>query len=212
VSPRPRPRPRARPAPASAGEVPILRFHTTREWAVWLGRNAASSGIWMQIAKKDAQLASITYHEALEVALCHGWIDSQKRRHDAHSFLQKFTPRGPRSVWSRVNRDKAEALIAAGRMKPAGLRAVEQARANGRWDSAYDPQGRAEVPADLRAALDRDPGARAFFETLTGANRYAVLFRIQTAVRPETRARRVQQFVAMLARGETLHPKREAAS
>ncbi|MDE3128425.1 MAG: YdeI/OmpD-associated family protein [Gemmatimonadota bacterium] len=165
----------------------------------------------MRIAKRDAAIRSITYAEAVEVALCHGWIDSQKRAHDADTFLQKFTPRGPRSVWSRVNRDKAQALIAGGRMRPAGLRAVEQARASGRWDSAYEPQGRAAVPADLRQALARNPKARAFFETLTGANRYAVLFRIQTAMRPETRARRVERFVAMLARGETLHPSRKGA-
>ncbi len=190
---------------ATGDEVPIVLFRTVRQWAAWLDRHAEAPGVWMRIAKKDAAIRSITYHEALDVALCHGWIDSQKRAHDAESFLQKFTPRGLRSVWSRVNRDRAEALIAGGRMKPAGLRAVEQARANGRWDSAYEPQGRASVPPDLRAALDREPAARDFFATLTGANRYAVLFRIQTAVRPETRQRRIRQFVAMLAQGKTLH-------
>ena len=197
--------PRRGAAEQAANEMPTRLFETVREWERWLGRHGESAGVWMRIAKKASALRSITYAEALDVALCHGWIDSQKKRGDDASFLQKFTPRGPRSIWSKVNREKVAALMAGGAMKPAGLRAVERARANGQWDKAYDPHSRATVPEDLKAALDRNRKAREFFATLTGANRYAILFRIQTAVRPETRARRVAQFVAMLARGETLH-------
>ncbi|MBV9879683.1 MAG: YdeI/OmpD-associated family protein, partial [Gemmatirosa sp.] len=149
---------------------------------------------------------SVTYAEALDLALCFGWIDGQKRSHDAESFLQKFTPRQTRSPWSKRNREHVERLLAAGEMHPAGLAAVAAAKADGRWDRAYDSAGTATVPDDLRAALDARPEARAFFETLTGANRYAILYRIQTAVRPETRARRIADFVAMLQRRETLHP------
>lgn len=189
----------------SAADIPIELFRTVRDWDRWLARHGNSAGVWMRIAKKAAELESITYAEALDVALCHGWIDSQKQSHDAESFLQKFTPRGDRSIWSKVNRDKVEALIASGAMKPAGLRAVERARANGRWEQAYDSHRTSTVPDDLLAALAGNRKARAFFATLTGANRYAILFRIQTAVKPETRARRIEQFVAMLARGETFH-------
>lgn len=192
-------------AAAAAADVPILLFRTTPAWERWLARNGESAGVWMRIAKKAAALRSITYAEALDVALRHGWIDSQKKSHDGESFLQKFTPRGARSIWSRVNREKVEAFIARGTMKPAGLRAVERARRKGQWDQAYDPHSRATVPDDLKRALDRHEKAAAFFATLTGANRYAILFRIQTAVRPETRAKRIAQFVAMLERGETIH-------
>jgi uncharacterized protein YdeI (YjbR/CyaY-like superfamily) len=190
---------------SAGGEIPVVLFRTTREWERWLDRHGQSAGVWMRIAKKAAVLRSITYAQALDVALCHGWIDSQKKSYDAESFLQKFTPRGDRSIWSKVNREKVESFIESGAMQPAGLQAVERARANGRWDQAYDPHSRAEVPPDLAAAFKRNPRAKTFFATLTGANRYAVLFRIQTAVKPETRARRIAQFVDMLARGETLH-------
>ena len=191
----------------AAGEMPTLLFRTTREWERWLSRHGESAGVWMRIAKKAAALESISYPEALDVALRHGWIDSQKKRGDDESFLQKFTPRGARSVWSKVNREKVERFLADGSMKPAGLRSVEQARANGQWDRAYDSHSTATVPDDLRAALARDGKAREFFATLSSTNRYAILWRLQTAVRAETRARRLKQFVAMLARGETLHPE-----
>lgn len=151
-------------------------------------------------------MKSLSYAEAVEAALCCGWIDGQARSHDADSYLQKFTPRGRRSNWSKINREKAEALIAAGRMKPAGQAAIESARADGRWARAYDSPKTATVPADFQAALDAQPTARAFFEQLTSPNRYAMLYRIQTAVKPETRARRIAQFVEMLARGEALRP------
>jgi uncharacterized protein YdeI (YjbR/CyaY-like superfamily) len=191
---------------ASPDEYPILLFADADAWEAWLStHHDAERGVWLRLAKKAAALSSVSYAEALDVALCHGWIDGQKRTFDADSWLQKFTPRGKRSTWSRVNRDKVEALTAAGRMRPAGLAAVEAARADGRWDRAYDSPAAATVPPDLRAALDASPDAAAFFATLDGANRYAVLWRVQTAARPETRARRIEQLVSRLARGERLH-------
>ncbi len=188
-------------------DLPVLRFPDPKTWSSWLEEHhAVSSGIWLRIAKKDSGTASVTYAEALEVALLYGWIDGQKQSFDETSWVQKFTPRGPRSIWSKVNREKAEALIASGRMKPAGLAAVEQARQNGRWDAAYDRQGAATVPDDLQAALDASPRAKAFFATLNSVNRYAILFRIQTVKKAETRAKKIQQFVKMLEEEKKIHP------
>lgn len=179
-----------------------------KDWERWLtGHHESSPGVWLMIAKKGSALTSVSYAEALEAALCHGWIDGQRKSHDAESFLQKFTPRGARSIWSKVNRDRALALIAGGAMKPAGLRAVERAKANGQWDAAYDGQRSIEIPDDLRAALARNAKANAAFGTLDSQNRYAILFRLATARRPETRAKRLKEFVAMLARGEKLHER-----
>jgi len=149
---------------------------------------------------------SLTYSEALEVALCYGWIDAQKKSESENTWLQKFTPRTKKSIWSRINREKALALIQAGEMKPAGLKAIESAKADGRWDAAYDSPSRATVPPDLQAALDRNARAKDFFATLDGANRYAVLFRIQTAKRADTRAKRIDRFIKMLENKEKLHP------
>jgi uncharacterized protein YdeI (YjbR/CyaY-like superfamily) len=192
---------------APASDYPIVLFADPAAFRAWLGAHHASqSGLWLRIAKAASPLQSVTYAEALDVALCFGWIDGQKRSHDAETFLQKFTPRQKRSSWSKRNREHVERLIAAGEMHPAGLAAVAAARADGRWDRAYDSSSTATVPDDLRAALDEHPAARAFFETLTGANRYAILYRIQTAVKPETRARRIAEFVGMLQRREVLHP------
>jgi len=192
---------------APASDYPIVLFPDRAAFRAWLSAHHASqAGLWLRIAKAASPLRSLTYAEALDLALCFGWIDGQKRGHDAESFLQKFTPRRKRSPWSKRNREHAERLIAAGEMHPAGLAAVAAAKADGRWDRAYDSAGTATVPEDLRAALDEHPQASAFFETLTGANRYAILYRIQTAVRPETRARRIAEFVAMLRRREALHP------
>ena len=175
--------------------------------AQWLAAHHASSdGVWLRHAKKGAPEPSVTYQEALEVALCFGWIDGQKRSMDAHHYLQRWTPRRARSLWSKVNRDKVLRYIEEGKMQPGGLAEIERARADGRWDAAYDPASRAAVPPDLQAAFDAHPGAAEFFATLGAQNRYAVLFRIQTAKRLETRARKVQQFAAMLARHETVHP------
>jgi uncharacterized protein YdeI (YjbR/CyaY-like superfamily) len=187
-------------------EYPILLVADADAWADWLAdHHASAAGVWLRLAKKGAPLASVTYAGALDVALCYGWIDGQKKSYDDTSWLQKFTPRGPKSLWSKVNREKAEAFIADGRMRPAGLAAVEAARRNGLWERAYDSSRRATVPDDLQAALDAHPKARAFFGTLSGANRYAILWRVQTAVRAETRARRIAGFIAMLERHETVH-------
>ena len=191
---------------ADSADYPILLFADQDAWASWLAEHHGSArGVWLRLAKKAAELSSVSYAEALDVALCYGWIDGQKKSYDADSWLQKFTPRGKRSVWSKVNREKVEALVAAGRVMPAGLAAVEAAKGDGRWDRAYDSPARATVPDDFQAALDAAPDAAAFFATLNGQNRYAILWRIQTAVKPETCARRIEQFVAMLSRGETLH-------
>ncbi|WP_420854439.1 YdeI/OmpD-associated family protein [Sorangium cellulosum] len=185
----------------------MVAFAQPRVWADWLASNHASSrGVWLKLAKKASGVASVTYAEALEVALAWGWIDGQKRPLDDAFWLQKFTPRGPKSVWSKINRDKALALIAAGEMKPSGLEQVERAQRDGRWDAAYDSQSRATVPDDLSAALAANPRAAAFFAALDAANRYAVLFRVHTAKKPETRQKRITLFVEMLARHEKLHP------
>lgn len=191
---------------APSPDLPILHFETQQAWETWLARNHSSSpGAWLQFAKKGSAMRSPSYAEALDVALCYGWIDSQKKSYDESSWLQKFSPRGPKSVWSKINREKVDALIEAGRMKPAGLAAVELAKGDGRWDAAYDSQRTATVPEDLQAELDRKPKAKAFFATLDRANRYAVLWRIQTAKKPETRARKIATLVEMLERNEKIH-------
>jgi len=194
--------PTAPPAPAATDEP--LRFDDAAGFDAWLSAGPAQpDGAWLLLAK--AGTPGLRYADALEVALCHGWIDGRKESFDARHFLQRFSPRRARSLWSKINRDKALALIAAGRMRPAGQAQVDAARADGRWDEAYDGARSATVPDDLQAALDAAPAARAFFATLDGANRYAVLWRVQTAKRAETRARRIAQLVAMLARGEKIH-------
>jgi uncharacterized protein YdeI (YjbR/CyaY-like superfamily) len=188
-------------------DLPILPFASPTAWEAWLEEHHASSpGVWLKIAKKASGIETVTHAQALELALCFGWIDGQRNRLDDEWFLQRFTPRRPRSRWSQINRDKVDELIARGAMRPAGLREVERAKADGRWDAAYASQSKIEVPPDLQQALDDSPAAKEFFETLNGTNRYAVLYRIHDAKRPETRARRIEKFVAMLARGEKLHP------
>ncbi len=188
-------------------DEPVLSFASRAEWEAWLARHHASAGaVWIAIAKQGSGIASVTYAEALDAALAHGWIDGQKDKLDGDRWLQRFTRRKPRSRWSKINRDKAEALIARGEMRPAGLAEIERARADGRWDAAYAGQRSATVPDDLQRALDANPAARDFFATLDGANRYAVLYRIHDAKKPETRARRIEKYVAMLAAGETIHP------
>lgn len=187
--------------------LPVVAFASARAWEAWLAaHHATARGVWFKYAKKGSGIASTTYAEALDVALCYGWIDGQSAGLDETFWLQRYTPRGPRSVWSKVNREHIARLTEAGRMRPAGLAAVEQARADGRWDRAYDPPSRATVPEDLQRALDAYPTAAAFFATLDSQNRYAILHRIQTVKKPETRARRIAQFAAMLARGERLYP------
>jgi uncharacterized protein YdeI (YjbR/CyaY-like superfamily) len=185
----------------------VLRCRAARDFESWLRKHhSASPGVWLEIAKPGAAQAGISYAEAVEVALCYGWIDGQKKARDASCWLQRFTPRRPRSIWSKLNRGKAEALIAAGRMQASGQAEIDRARQDGRWDAAYDSARTAVVPADLQLALDAQPEARAFFATLDGTNRYAVLWRVQTAKMPQTRARRIETLVAMLARGEKIHP------
>lgn len=188
-------------------ELPILAFESATAFERWLAEQIGlSNGLWLRIAKKGSGVASVNYDEALEVALCYGWIDGQKKSFDEQHWLQKFTPRRARSVWSQVNRAKAEALIASGRMQPVGLAEVERAKADGRWEAAYASQRTMEVPADLARALTANPVAQAFFDTLNSANRYAILWRVQTAKRPETRAARIAKAVAMCAAGEKYHP------
>jgi uncharacterized protein YdeI (YjbR/CyaY-like superfamily) len=189
------------------GDLPVLTFDTQEAWRAWLeSHHESSAGAWLRIAKKGAAEPTVSYEDALTAGLCFGWIDGQKRKLDETAWLQKFTPRGPRSLWSRRNREKAEVLMRSGAMRPAGLREVERARTDGRWEAAYDSPRTAEVPGDLQAALDSHPAARAFYETLDAANRYAILWRLQTAKKPEARERRLGEFIEMLERHERLHP------
>jgi uncharacterized protein YdeI (YjbR/CyaY-like superfamily) len=178
---------------------PILTFASQAEWEAWLdAEHAASDGVWVKFAKKGSGVTTVVYAEALDVALCYGWIDSQVASHDERFYLQKFTPRRARSKWSRINRDKVAGLTKQGRMKPAGLEQVALAKADGRWAAAYASPANATVPDDLQKALDANPGAAEFFATLSGSNRYAILYRLEDAKKPETRARRLEKFVAML--------------
>lgn len=186
--------------------LPTLACETAGRWEEWLADNhAGSTGIWLKLAKKGAPAKSVGKSEAIEIAIRYGWIDGQLDRYDEHAWLVRFTPRGPRSRWSEVNRTTASRLIDADRMHPAGMREVELAKADGRWAEAYPAQSKAAVPDDFAQALSKAPKARSFFETLRGANRYAVLYRLHNAKTPETRAKRIAEFVAMLARGETFY-------
>ena len=186
--------------------APQQRFERKADWAEWLNNNhSMSAGLWLQLAKKGSKRKSITYQEALEVALCYGWIDGQKKPFNEDLWLQKFLPRSARSLWSKINREKALALIAAGQMQPAGFAAIENAKRSGRWEAAYDSPSRSSIPPDFEAALRAHPKAKEFFDTLDKANRYAVLWRIQTVKKAETRACKIEQFVAMLERGKRLH-------
>lgn len=196
--------------PARKVEEPILALARAADWHAWLAsHHGMSEGVLLRIAKAGGK-KSITYAEALDGALAWGWIDSQKRALDANAWLQRFTRRASKSPWSKINRAKAEALIAAGTMEPPGLAEVERAKRDGRWERAYDGARASGVPADLAAALAKNARARGFFEALDGANRYAILYRVQTAKKPETRAERIARFVAMCARHETIHPRRPA--
>ncbi|MEO7003315.1 MAG: YdeI/OmpD-associated family protein [Ktedonobacterales bacterium] len=191
----------------NANDYPTVMCATQQAWETWLeAHHTDTPGVWLKMAKKATGIPSVTYAEAVEGALCFGWIDGQSKALDDAHWIQKFTPRRAKSSWSKVNREKVAALIAAGRMRPAGLRQIELAKADGRWDAAYDPQRTIEVPPDLASAFDAHPEARAFFDTLDGRNRYAVLYRIQTAKKPETRAARIQKFVEMLAQEQKIYP------
>jgi uncharacterized protein YdeI (YjbR/CyaY-like superfamily) len=199
-------KPKRKSARAAAGPERIRTFRSQGDFAAWLEKNhRKSSGVWARIAKKGAKVRSMTYAEGLDVALCYGWIDALKRAHDESAWLQRFVPRRPRSLWSRINREKALALIESGEMKESGLAEVERARQDGRWDAAYDSPARAGVPQELEEALTKNERAREFFDRLDRTNRYAVIWRIQTAATAETRARRVATLVAMLEKGQKLH-------
>ena len=190
----------------SLNEMPVIMFKHPKDLADWLDKNhAVSSGLWLRLAKKAAGLESVTYDEALEVALCYGWIDGQKKTFDETAFLQKFTPRGRRSLWSKINVGHVARLEKEGRMKPAGLAAVATAKADGRWEAAYHSCSTAEMPEDFLTALEREPEAKGFFFTLNKTQRHGFFFRITTAKKPETRRKRIADFVAMLKRGEKLH-------
>ena len=192
---------------AGGDDLPTHSFQSQQDWDAWLEEHHADArGVWLKIAKKATGVASVSHAEALEVALCYGWIDGQRARLDDTHFLQKFTPRRARSGWSRVNVEKVSALIAEGKMQPAGLREVERAQADERWDAAYDPQSAITVPEDLQHELDANPAAQTFFKTLDSRNRYAILYRIQTAKKAETRSARIQKFLAMLAHGQKIYP------
>jgi uncharacterized protein YdeI (YjbR/CyaY-like superfamily) len=189
-----------------AADLPLLEFESAAAFAAWLAGNSDAAGAWLRIAKKGASRPTVSYAEAVDTALCFGWIDGQKGALDDEFWRQRFTPRGPGSRWSKINTEKAEALIAADAMQPAGLREVEQARADGRWAAAYAGQSTIEAPADLLEALAANEAAQAFFETISRTNRFAIIYRISSVKQPETRARKIAQYVDMLARGETLHP------
>lgn len=194
------------------GELPVLAFKTQPAWDAWLASQPmGAEGLWLKLAKKSSGIASVSRAEAIDTALCHGWIDGQLDSFDDDFWLVRFTPRQPTSKWSEKNRSRALELIAQKLMRPAGLSAIERARKDGRWDSAYAPRSTAEVPDDLRIALTKSEKAARFFETLDGANRYAILYRVQTAKKPETRAARIAAYVAMLAEGKTIHPQKVKA-
>lgn len=197
-----RTRGRSEPGPESL----IILFETTAEFEDWLSRNHDEEpGIWLRIAKKKAPYTSITYAQAVDVALCFGWIDSQLKTFDEHSFVQKFTPRRKKSLWSKINREKVESLEAAGLMREPGSAEVDRAKVDGRWDAAYDPASKASVPDDLQLALETNPKALEFFETLDRTNRYSILWRVQTATSATTRQKKIRDLVAMLARREEIH-------
>jgi uncharacterized protein YdeI (YjbR/CyaY-like superfamily) len=186
--------------------LPVVQFADPAGWERWLAEHAERApGAWLKIAKKASGIPTVAYPEVLDVAICFGWIDGQRHPHDESFFLQRFTPRGPRSRWSQINCQRAERLIDEGRMRPPGRRQVQAAKADGRWEAAYAPQSRATVPEDFQRELDRHPAAREFFATLRGQNRYAFLYRINDAKRPDTRARRIATFIAMLNEGKTFY-------
>jgi len=191
----------------NSDNLEVMSFETQQDWEAWLKEHHIDTkGIWLKIAKKEARAPSVSYAEALDSALCYGWIDGQKAAFDDKYWLQKFTQRGAKSIWSKVNCDKAEALIAEGRMQPAGLRQVELAKSDGRWERAYESQSKITIPDDFQRELDKNPTAKDFFSTLDSANRYAFLFRIHSAKKPETRSAKIQKFVEMLNQQQKLHP------
>lgn len=202
-----RKQPRPKRTMESKNGLPLLAFRTAADWDLWLSQQPRESkGLWLKLAKKGSGLDSVSRQDAIDCALCHGWIDGQLQKHDELCWLVRFTPRAARSKWSSINQARAQELIEGGRMRPGGLKEVERAKADGRWDAAYAPQSRAGIPDDLQRALNRNRKAKRFFSQLDSANRYAILYRVHEAKKPETRASRVEKFVQMLSRGETIHP------
>ena len=194
---------------AEKADLPIQAFPSQKDFHTWLHKNhATSAGLWVRFFKKASGVASVTYAEAVDEALCYGWIDSQLKRLDDESYVQRFTPRRPRGPWSKINQGHVARLTAAKRMHPAGIKEVEAAKADGRWDAAYEPPSRQSVPEDFKKALARNKKARLFFETLNRANAYAIYWRLNAARTPETRTRWIERFVTMLANGETVHPQK----
>jgi uncharacterized protein YdeI (YjbR/CyaY-like superfamily) len=194
-------------------ELPVRAFASSAKWEAWLAAQPRSSrGVWLKLAKGASGIASVSKQEAIDGALCHGWIDGQVDKFDADYWLIRFTPRRPKGKWSQLNRERALVLIKLGRMCTAGMREIEQARVDGRWDAAYAPQSKAQVPEDLQSVLDRNPRAKRHFERLDRVNRYAILYRIHDAKKPETRADRIAKYTSMLSRGETIHPIKQNRS
>ncbi len=187
-------------------ELPIIEFASDVELVQWLEENGAiSNGLWIKMTKKESGIASVNHPQALDVALCFGWIDGQRLRFDDQYFLQKFTPRRSKSPWSKINQDKVAALIAAGRMREGGLKEIERAKEDGRWEAAYESQSKMTVPEDLQVALNQNPAAQAFFDKLNSVNRYSILYRITTAKKPETRQKRLEKFITMLNEGKKIY-------
>lgn len=197
----------------AARDLPVIAFKSQQAFDAWLvSQSAGGRGLWLKIAKKSSGIASISRAEAVDVALCHGWIDGQLDSFDGDHWLIRFTPRQPTSKWSQINRARALELVALGRMGPAGVKEIERARKDGRWDAAYAAQSTAEVPDDLARALAKSKKARAFFDLLDSKNRFAILYRVHNARKPETRSARIEKFVAMLIEGKTLYPMRTKTS
>ena len=193
--------------PTTKTGLPVLAFASSAEWEAWLeAQPTTSKGVWLKLAKAASGIPSVSKPEAIDGALCHGWIDGQLDKFDTNHWLIRFTPRRPNGRWSQDNRARALALIKLGHMRPAGMRAIEQAKRAGLWEAAYAPQSRATIPKDLQSVLDRSPRAKRHFDQLDSRNRYAILYRVQDAKKPETRAQRIEKYVAMLARGETIYP------
>jgi uncharacterized protein YdeI (YjbR/CyaY-like superfamily) len=200
------------PTPRAKTDLPVRGFASSAQWEAWLASQPlTSNGVWLKLAKAASGIDSVSRQEAIDAALCHGWIDGQLDRFDADHWLIRFTPRRPNGKWSQLNRERALVLIETGRMRPAGLREIDQARLDGRFDAAYSPQSKAEVPPDLQNSLDRNPRARRMFDRLDRRNRYAILYRVQTAKKPETRASRIEKYVSMLLCGETIYPQTQNA-
>jgi uncharacterized protein YdeI (YjbR/CyaY-like superfamily) len=186
-------------------DLPVILFETEQNWIDWLEKNESEPGVWVRIAKKNSGVASITYEQAVEVALCFGWIDGLKKKFDEKTWIQRFSPRKPASQWSKINREKALGLIVDGKMRPSGMAIIEVAKTRGTWDNAYDSQKTIEIPADLQAELDKNPQAAEFFKSLESVNRYAILYRLQTSRTNELRSRKLNQFMEMLLRKEKIY-------